>query len=183
MKSEATRTLATRPGIECETVAWYLATDPQSFPLDVWTVLVVDEASTLSDRDLDALMGMAATTGASLRLVGDPAQHGAITAGGMFRVLCERHPQHTPELTTTHRLQNSHDRAAAQALREGRIDEAFDQLATAGHLHVVGDDLTMYRHVLGRWWDAQQAGLDHPMVDRRNRPAASSTDSPTSSAR
>lgn len=169
VKGEATRTLAEATGIECETVAWYLAhDDPQSFPLDARTVLVVDEASTLSDRDLDALMDMAAVTGASLRLVGDPAQHGAIAAGGMFRVLCERHPMHTPELTTTHRLQNPHDRAAAQAMREGRIDEAFDQLAAAGHLHVVADDLAMYRQVLGRWWDAHRDGLEHPMVDRRN---------------
>jgi len=169
VKGEATRTLAAATGIECETVAWYLAhTDPHGLPLDSRTVLVVDEASTLSDHDLDALMGMAAVTGASLRLIGDPAQHGAIAAGGMFRVLCERHPQVTPELTTTHRLQNEHDRAAAQALREGRIDEAFDELATAGHLHVVGDDLTMYRQVLSRWWDAHRGGLDHPMVDRRN---------------
>lgn len=169
VKGEATRTLAAATGIECETVAWYLAhTDPQSLPLDSRTVLVIDEASTLSDRDLDALMTMAATTGASLRLIGDPAQHGAIAAGGMFRVLCERHPTHTPELTTTHRMQDPHDRAAAQALREGRVDEAFDELAAVGHLHVVGDDLTMYRHVLGRWWDAHRNGLDHPMVDRRN---------------
>jgi len=169
VKGEATRTLAATTGIECETVAWYLAhTDPRNLPLDARTVLVIDEASTLSDRDLDALMSMAATTGASVRLIGDPAQHGAIAAGGMFRVLCERHPHHTPELTTTHRLQNPRDRAAAQALRDGLIDEAFDQLAAAGHLHVVGDDLTMYRHVLGRWWDAHREGLDHPMVDRRN---------------
>src|SRR5690606_5781024 len=116
-------------GIECETVAWYLVhTDPQSLPLDSRTILVVDEASTLSDRDLDTLMEMAATTGASLRLIGDPAQHGAIAAGGMFRVLCERHERDTPQLVTTHRLQDPHDRAAAQALREGRIDEAFDEL-------------------------------------------------------
>jgi conjugative relaxase-like TrwC/TraI family protein len=169
VKGEATRTLASATGIECETVAWYLAhRDPQSLPLDARTILVVDEASTLSDRDLDTLMTMAATTGASLRLIGDPAQHGAIAAGGMFRVLCERHPAVTPELTTTHRLQDPHDRAAAQALREGRVDEAFDELAAAGHLHVVSDDLTMYRHVLGRWWDAHRDGLDHPMVDRRN---------------
>lgn len=169
VKGEATRTLAAATGIECETVAWYLAhTDPRNLPLDSRTILVVDEASTLSDRDLDTLMNMAATTGASVRLIGDPAQHGAIAAGGMFRVLCERNSRYTPELTTTHRLQNPHDRAAAQALREGRIDEAFDELAAAGHLHVVGDDLTMYRHVLGRWWDAHQHGLDHPMVDRRN---------------
>src|SRR5690606_24247053 len=107
VKSEATRTLAAATGIECETVAWCLAhTDPQTLPLDARTVLVVDEASTLSDRDLDALMTMAATTGASLRLIGDPAQHGAIAAGGMFRVLCERHPNQTAELNTTHRLQH-----------------------------------------------------------------------------
>jgi conjugative relaxase-like TrwC/TraI family protein len=151
VKGEATRTLAAATGIECETVAWYLAhTDPQSLPIDARTILVIDEASTLSDRDLDALMHMATATGASLRLIGDPAQHGAIAAGGMFRVLCERHPTHTPELTTTHRLQDPHDRAAAQAMREGRIEEAFDELAAAGHLHVVDDDFTIYRHVLGR---------------------------------
>ena len=40
----------------------------------------------------------------------------------MFRVLCERHTQHTPELTTTHRLQDPHDRAAAQALRESLVN-------------------------------------------------------------
>ena len=169
VKGEAARTLAAATGIECETVAWYLAhTDPDQYPLDARTVLVIDEASTLHDRALDTLMTMAADTGASLRLIGDPAQHGAIAAGGMFRVLCEHHDRDTPELTTTHRLQDPRDRAAAEALRQGNIDEAFDQLAEAGHLHVVGDDLTMYREILGRWWDAHQAGDDHPMVDRRN---------------
>ena len=169
VKGEAARTLAAATGIDCETVAWYIAhDDPQNPPVDARTVLVVDEASTISDRDLDALMTMASTTGASIRLIGDPAQHGAIAAGGMFRVLCERHPSHTPELIATHRVLDPNDRAAAQALREGLIDEALGHLEAAGHLHVVGDDLTMYRHVLGRWWDAHRDGLDHPMVDRRN---------------
>lgn len=131
-------------------------------------MLVIDEASTIPDRDLDALMTMAATTGASVRLIGDPAQHGAIAAGGIFRVLCERHPRHTPELATTHRVLDPNDRAAAEALRDGRIDDALAHLEAAGHLHVVDDDLTMYRHVLGRWWDAHRDGLEHPMVDRRN---------------
>jgi len=169
VKGEAARTLAAATGIECETVAWYLAhDDPDQYPIDARTVLVIDEASTLPDRDLDALMTMAATTGASVRLIGDPAQHGAISAGGMFRVLCERHPHVTPELQTTHRVLDPDDRAAAQALREGRIDDALGHLEAAGHLHVVDDDLTMYRHVLGRWWDAHRQGNDHPMVDRRN---------------
>ena len=169
VKGEAARTLAAATGIACETVAWYLAhTDPEHPPLDARTVLVIDEASTLHDRALDTFMTMAVDTGASIRFIGDPAQHGAIAAGGMFRVLCERHPTLTPELSTTHRLQHPDDRAAAEALRQGHIDEAFEHLAAAGHLHVVGDDLTMYRHVLGRWWDAHRNGDDHPMVDRRN---------------
>jgi ATP-dependent exoDNAse (exonuclease V) alpha subunit len=169
VKGEAARTLAAATGIECETVAWYLVhDDPRANPLDSRTVLVVDEASTLSDRDLDQLMRMAASAGATLRLIGDPAQHGAIAAGGMFRVLCERHEHDTPELVTTHRVRDPNDRAAAEALRGGRIDDALDCLQRAGHLHVVDDDLAMYRHVLARWWDAHHQGHDHPMVDRRN---------------
>jgi conjugative relaxase-like TrwC/TraI family protein len=169
VKGEAARTLAAATGIECETVAWYLAHDDGGVnPFDNRTVLVVDEASTLSDRDLDRLMTLSAGAGASIRLIGDPAQHGAIAAGGMFRVICERHDQATPELVTTHRLRDPHNRAAAEALREGRIDEALDQLQAAGHLHLVADDLAMYRDVLARWWDAHRDGHDHPMVDRRN---------------
>ncbi len=113
-------------------------------------------------------MWMTASTGATLRLIGDPAQHGAIAAGGMFRVICEHHERATPELVTTHRVQDPNDRAAAEALRDGRIDDALDHLQRAGHLHVVDDELEMYRDVLARWWDAHREGHDHPMVDRRN---------------
>jgi len=111
---------------------------------------------------------MTASAGATLRLIGDPAQHGAIAAGGMFRVICEHHRRDTPELVTTHRVRDPNDRAAAEALRHGRIDDALDHLQRAGHLHLVDDDLAMYRDVLARWWDAHHNGHDHPMVDRRN---------------
>src|SRR3546814_11661678 len=95
VKGEATRTLAAATGIECETVAWYLAhTDPQNLPLDSRTILVVDEASTLSDRDLDTLMDIANSSGARVRLNGDPAQHGAVPPRGRFRVTCPPHSHH-----------------------------------------------------------------------------------------
>jgi ATP-dependent exoDNAse (exonuclease V) alpha subunit len=131
-------------------------------------VLVVDEASTISDRDLDRLAWLAWQTGASLRLIGDSAQHGAVEAGGMFRVLCHHHPTHTPQLTVTHRVQDPHDRAAADALRAGDVAAALDYLDTAGHLHIVDDELDFYRQALARWWAAHQAGQEHPIVDRRN---------------
>lgn len=169
VKGEAARTLGTTAGIPTETLAWYLAhDDPLHAPLDARTVLIVDEASTISDRDLDKLGWLCDQTGATLRLIGDPAQHGAVEAGGMFRVLCERHPAETPQLTRTHRLTDPHDRAAAEHLRTGDIAKALDELDAAGHLHIVDDDLDAYTHVLDRWWTAHQDGHDHPMVNRRN---------------
>jgi ATP-dependent exoDNAse (exonuclease V) alpha subunit len=169
VKGEAARVLGAATGMPTETLAWYLTQDdPQRHPLDARTVLVVDEASTISDRDLDQLGWLADQTGATLRLIGDPAQHGAVEAGGMFRVLCERHPDDTPELTHTHRLQDPHDQAAADHLRAGNIDAALAELGAAGHLHIVDDDVHAYTQVLARWSHAHQAGLHHPMVHRRH---------------
>jgi conjugative relaxase-like TrwC/TraI family protein len=169
VKGEAARTLAAATGIPTETLAWYLAhDDPLTVPLDARTVLVVDEASTISDRDLDQLSWLAQQTGATLRLIGDPAQHGAVEAGGMFRVLCQRHPDHTPELTETHRLRDPHDRLAADALREGQVAKALDHLEAAGHLHIVDDEFQIYVELLTRWWDGHQHGQHHPMVTRDN---------------
>jgi conjugative relaxase-like TrwC/TraI family protein len=169
VKGEAARTLAAATGMPTETLAWHLAhDDPHTAPLDARTVLVVDEASTISDRDLDRLGWLAGQTGATLRLIGDPAQHGAVEAGGMFRVLCQRHPAHTPELTASHRVRDPHDWAAADAIRAGDIAAALDLLDAAGHLHIVDDELDFYRQALSRWWAARQTGLDHPIVDRRN---------------
>ena len=111
VKGEAARHLGHEAGVESETLAWHLAhTDPQTSPLDARTVLIVDEASTVSDRDLDRLLWLCEATGATVRLIGDPAQHGAVDAGGMFAVLCGDAPGHTPELRKSHRVVNAHDR-------------------------------------------------------------------------
>ncbi len=170
VKGEAARHLGHEAGIESETLAWHLAhTDPQSGPLDARTVLIVDESSTVSDRDLARLLWLCQTTGAALRLIGDPAQHGAVGAGGMFGVLCADPGASTPELRTSHRVADPRDRAAADALREGRISEALAALEAAGHLHVVSDEVDLYLDLLQRWWSARQDGDEHPMVDRRNR--------------
>lgn len=168
VKGEAARLLEAVADVPSETVAWYLAhDDPERPPFDASTVVVVDEASTLGDRQLDRLLTMAATCGAAVRLIGDPAQHGAVAAGGMFRVLTKQ--PGTPELVTSHRLADPHDQAAADDLRRGRIESALDHLAAAGHLHVADSELDVYRQMLTRWWAAHLAGKPHPMVDRRNR--------------
>lgn len=86
----------------------------------------------------------------------------------MFRVLCELHPAKTPSLETTHRVQDPHDRAAAESLRRGAVDDALDHLSLGGHLHIVEDEIDFYRQALTRWWEAHRSGLHHPMVDGRN---------------
>lgn len=168
VKGEATRHLAEGAGIPAETVAWFLARrSGPVLPIDDKTVLVVDEASTLSDRDLDALIDLAERAGSAIRLIGDPYQHGAVAAGGMFRFLCELHPD-TPDLATSHRVTDASDRSAAVALREGRPDEALAILEAAGHLHVAGSEVDLYVGMLQRWWQSRTDGDDHPMVDRRH---------------
>lgn len=170
VKGEAARHLASGAEIPTETVAWFLARAGRpSLPLDDRTVLVVDEASTLSDRDLDALLGLADRAGAAVRLIGDPAQHGAIAAGGMFRHLCELGRDRCPELTQSHRLVDPAERAAAEDLRAGRIDKALARLDALGHLHLADDDVALYLGMLQRWWQARLDGDEHPMVDRRHQ--------------
>lgn len=109
-----------------------------------------------ADRICAALAGLASD------------QHGAVAAGGMFRLLCEAHPDDTPELATSHRVRDESDRDAARLLRAGRTHDALTRLADAGHPHVAGTDLELYLGMLRSWWDAHQAGSPHPMVDRRH---------------
>ena len=170
VKGEAARLLGATANIESETVAWYLASlRVGRITLDPSTVLVVDEASTLGDRDLASLTQVVLHSGAALRLVGDPAQHGAVPAGGMFAVLCRRAGHRTPELTVPQRQRLTVDIDAAEAVRHGRVAQAIATLAAAGQLRVVRNNRELYVDMLTRWLAARADGHQHPMVDRRNR--------------
>jgi hypothetical protein len=68
----------------------------------------------------------------------------------MFRALCQHHPTHTPPTHRHPSRRDPHDRAAADALRAGDIAAALDHLDTAGHLHMVDDELDFYRQALTR---------------------------------
>jgi AAA domain len=131
-------------------------------------VLIVDEASTIGDRALDRLLTGAAAAGATVRFIGDPAQHGSVPAGGMWHYLVAFHSDRTPELTANRRVQHTADRAAAEALRHGQVADALAALETAGHFHIIDSERDLYIAVLTRWWTARHTGRRHPMVDRRN---------------
>ena len=72
-------------------------------------------------------------TGAVLRLIGDPAQHGSVPAGGSFNDLVDEYADRTPELTTVHRLTDAGERRRAHLIRDGHVAEAIDELVASGN--------------------------------------------------
>jgi conjugative relaxase-like TrwC/TraI family protein len=170
VKGEAARLLGEATGVHAETVAWWLTALAAGHErLDDKTVVLVDEASTLGTRDLADLLAQAGSTGAAVRLVGDPAQHGAVAAGGMFVALCRRRPDAVPVLKENRRQTTAVDRYVVDAVRAGRVAEAIAALRTAGQLTEVRDADGLYAAMVTRWIAARRAGEAHPMIDRRNR--------------
>lgn len=75
-------------------------------PDPAWTLqpgqlVIVDEASMVTTREIDAILTAVRTAGAKLLLVGDNKQLGAIGAGGMFATIVDRTT--APVLTTVRR--------------------------------------------------------------------------------
>jgi conjugative relaxase-like TrwC/TraI family protein len=132
--------LSEETGVEGRTVASVLARyfDRGDFAsIDAHTVLLVDEASLVSTRDFVALARATEETGAILRLVGDPAQHSAVAAGGIFRYLTEHHPDETPALSHLYRQQGeemAEVRLANAEYREGKVTEALERLRRDGRI-------------------------------------------------
>ncbi len=154
--------LSEETGVEGRTVASVLARyfdrgDLAS--IDEWTVLLVDEASLVSTRDFAALARAAQETGAILRLVGDPAQHSAVGAGGIFRYLTEHHPDETPTLTHLYRQQGpemAEVRLANAEYREGKIAEALERLRRDGRITEAESADEAYDLLTCAWYGERQ---------------------------
>ncbi|KPM10139.1 hypothetical protein QR98_0086890, partial [Sarcoptes scabiei] len=140
----AAKVLADDIGTDCHTIdsltyAWqtagdagYTGTDRAAqLPVNISAgdMLLVDEAGMASTNRMADLVDIARTTGAVIRMVGDPAQLDAVETGGMFRTLT-RTPG-TPELDQVMRFGDDSEMAAASlALRDGDttgLDVLFDR--------------------------------------------------------
>ena len=87
------------------------------FMLGPGDVVLVDEASMAGTLNLDALVQMAAEHGATVRLLGDPRQLGAVESGGALRLLAaETDPV---ELTALYRFRNADEAEATMRVRVG----------------------------------------------------------------
>ena len=101
-------------------------------------------------------------TGAVVRLVGDPAQHTAVTAGGAFPDLVARYRERTPELTELRRQAGPELAQLRLALPRipGRAHHAIDRPAPCKDNRVVLADNAeqLLDQLATDWW-----------VDRRHR--------------
>ena len=167
VKGEAARLLGKEARIDSETVAKRLSQVRRGeLRLDPNTVLIVDESSTLSDDDLHALCSATQSAGCALRLVGDPAQHRSVPAGGMWAHLVTRWAANTPELTESRRLTDPADIQAAEAARRGDVRRAFDILRSAGQLSEFESRPKMHAEMLRRWQALRDKNRPTPIVTR-----------------
>ena len=114
----ATEVLAEATAIPTRTVASLIAElDNGGKPFTDRTVLIVDEASTLSNRDHHTLVRAITDAGAIMRTIGDPAQHRAVEAGGLWAHLVTDLADTTPTLTVNRRQ-------AAPAMTDVRLANA-----------------------------------------------------------
>jgi hypothetical protein len=179
VKAEATRQLAADAHIEAETVALLLARAAAGQTvLDPRTVLIVDEASTLGDRDLLAVLRLADHTGATVRLIGDTAQHGSVPAGGSYTAIVTQHPADTPELTDVKRLRDPGERRRADLVRRRHVAAALEDLQASGQLVLTDSDADTYAAMLQRWYQSRRTAELIPWCTGAIANAASSTSSP-----
>lgn len=169
VKGEAARLLAKEADVDTATVAAYLARYRLgNTPVDAKTVLIVDEASTLSEWDLSELIEMCVGAGAALRLIGDPAQHTSVQAGGSWAQMVERFATETPELQSQRRLKNTTEVEATEHVRAGEFNKAFAKLHELGHVQEFETWSEAYGPIIQRWWTLRQEGRPHPLVERTN---------------
>ncbi len=130
----ATEVLEAATGMQTRTVASLLAElDNSGQPFGSNTVLIVDEASTLANRDHHQLIKAITEAGAIMRTIGDPAQHRSVEAGGLWAHLVNDLGDRVPTLETNRRQAASHmtDVKLANAdYRNGHIAQALQRLDT-----------------------------------------------------
>lgn len=139
------------------------------------TVVVLDEASTLGNRDLDRLMAHLEARGATLRLVGDPAQHTAVGAGGAFRHLVESHPADVASLSVNRRqvgADMAEVRLALTEYRDHQVAEALARLDADQRIVTAPSAAELLDTLAADWYAERQRQLADPTIEPSSMTAA-----------
>jgi conjugative relaxase-like TrwC/TraI family protein len=130
--TSATDMLRREGFLDASTVAAFLARHGKT---PVHTVLFVDEAGLLSNKQGVALLRWAEANQARVIFIGDTRQHSAVEAGDFLRVLENHSPLERAEIGQVRRQQNRDYRAAVQAMATGCVKSGMDKLDALGWIH------------------------------------------------
>ncbi|MFZ2176714.1 MAG: AAA family ATPase, partial [Rhodococcus sp. (in: high G+C Gram-positive bacteria)] len=106
---------------------------PSSIEITPGTMLLVDEASLASTKDLAAITDIARAKGAIVRLLGDPAQLDAVETGGALRLLAEE--TKAPELTDVVRFGDDLEQAENSLQVRAGNPESLELFDGRGWIH------------------------------------------------
>ena len=124
------------------------------------TLVLIDEAGMADTLTLDHLVSWCLDRDASIRLIGDDQQLGAIGAGGVLRDIATSHG--ALRLDEVLRFNDPAEADAGLALRSGDIG-ALGYYLDHGRIHAVDPD-TATSHILSAWQADKDAGLDALML-------------------
>jgi hypothetical protein len=173
--------LGVGPGT-CDTLARFLLDldHPQYGSLPPGTVAILDEASTVSHRELDTLVAHVARAGGALVLIGDPKQHGPVGPGHFFGWAVEHAGERVAVLRGNHRQRDvldgegtvvtslAEERLANVEYREGRIAESLARRDTDGKVVRAGSAGELYDTMAADWYVEWCHGARDPMIAARN---------------
>jgi conjugative relaxase-like TrwC/TraI family protein len=124
------------------------------------TLIIIDEAGMADTLSLDTAVQFAVDRGASVRLIGDDQQLGAIGAGGVLRDI--KHSHGALQLTELHRFTDPTEAQACLTLRDGD-PSALGFYLEHGRVHV-GDLAKITDNAFAAWVQDRLAGLDAIML-------------------
>jgi len=128
--------------------------------VDANTLLIIDEAGMADTLRLDYLISWALDRGASIRLIGDDQQLGAISAGGILRDITTTHG--AARLDEVMRFTDPAEAHASLALRDGD-PAALGYYLDHNRVHG-GDPDTASRQLFSAWLADKRADLDAIML-------------------
>ncbi|HEY1319054.1 MAG TPA: MobF family relaxase [Streptosporangiaceae bacterium] len=131
-------------------------------------VLVVDEATQVSTEDALRITQIARRCGAMVVGTFDPAQLGAVDAGGIFPLIAARHG--AAELTEVRRFRNAWERDASLRIRRGEV-EALAEYAARGRIWDGPQD-RVYDDAVMVWLNDHLSGRDTLLMATSNETAA-----------
>jgi DNA primase catalytic core len=160
------------PDITAETLDMFLLANAghggerlrERLTVEEGTVVLIDEASLAGTLALSQVLAIAQAAGGSVRLLGDPAQLGAVAAGGALRLIAEQ--AGAVELTQIHRFNTDGEAEASLLVREGNhagLDFYVTQHRTQG-----GSAAAMAEEMFANWQTDSDRGLSTLMMAATN---------------